>query len=31
MPNILLLDNFDSLTYNLVDFFRQLGCGVKVY
>lgn len=31
MTNILLLDNFDSFTYNLVDFFRQMGCGVKVY
>ncbi len=28
---ILLLDNFDSFTYNLVDFFRQLGCTVTVY
>lgn len=28
---ILVLDNFDSFTYNLVDFFRQLGCTVKVY
>jgi len=28
---ILMLDNFDSFTYNLVDFFRQLGCKVKVY
>ena len=28
---VLLLDNFDSFTYNLVDFFRQLGCTVKVY
>jgi len=26
-----MLDNFDSFTYNLVDFFRQLGCTVKVY
>ena len=26
-----MLDNFDSFTYNLVDFFRQLGCEVKVY
>lgn len=26
-----MLDNFDSFTYNLVDFFRQLGCAVKVY
>jgi len=31
MPTILMLDNFDSFTYNLVDFFRQLGCIVKVY
>jgi anthranilate synthase/phosphoribosyltransferase len=30
-PTILMLDNFDSFTYNLVDFFRQLGCQVKVY
>jgi len=28
---ILILDNLDSFTYNLVDFFRQLGCKVKVY
>ncbi len=28
---ILMLDNFDSFTYNLVDYFRQLGCMVKVY
>ncbi len=28
---VLVLDNFDSFTYNLVDFFRQLGCSVKVY
>ncbi|MEO6040112.1 MAG: anthranilate phosphoribosyltransferase [Saprospiraceae bacterium] len=28
---ILMLDNFDSFTYNLVDYFRQLGCSVKVY
>jgi anthranilate synthase/phosphoribosyltransferase len=31
MKKILLLDNFDSFTYNLVDFFRQLGCSVKVF
>ena len=30
-PTLLMLDNFDSFTYNLVDFFRQLGCEVKVY
>lgn len=29
--NVLLIDNFDSFTYNLVDFFRLLGCRVKVY
>ncbi len=29
--NVLILDNFDSFTYNLVDFFRLLGCRVKVY
>ena len=28
---VLMLDNFDSFTYNLVDFFRQLGCEVKIY
>lgn len=28
---ILLLDNFDSFTFNLVDFFRQLGCEVSVF
>ncbi len=28
---IFLLDNFDSFTYNLVDYFRQLGCDVHVY
>lgn len=27
---ILLLDNFDSFTYNLVDYFEQLGVHVKV-
>lgn len=26
-----MLDNFDSFTYNLVDFFKQLGCQVHVY
>jgi len=28
---ILIIDNFDSFTYNLVDYFKQLGCDVKVY
>lgn len=28
---ILLLDNFDSFTYNLVDYFNQLGISVKVF
>lgn len=28
---IFLLDNFDSFTFNLVDYFRQLGCEVAVY
>ena len=28
---ILVLDNYDSFTYNWVDFFRQLGCTVQVY
>ncbi len=28
---ILVIDNFDSFTYNLVDFFRQLGSEVTVF
>ncbi len=28
---ILLLDNYDSFTYNLVDYFNQLGIAVKVF
>jgi anthranilate phosphoribosyltransferase len=31
LQKVLLIDNFDSFTYNLVDFFRQLGCSVQVY
>ncbi|RSK30151.1 anthranilate synthase component II [Hymenobacter metallilatus] len=27
---LLLLDNFDSFTYNLLDYLRQLGCEVEV-
>lgn len=29
--NIVLIDNFDSFTFNLVDFFRQIGCRVNVF
>ena len=28
---IMLIDNFDSFTFNLVDYFRQLGCEVLVF
>lgn len=28
---IFLVDNFDSFTFNLVDYFRQLECKVEVY
>jgi anthranilate synthase/aminodeoxychorismate synthase-like glutamine amidotransferase len=28
---ILLIDNFDSFTFNLVDYFKQLDCEVEVY
>lgn len=28
---ILLIDNFDSFTYNIVDYLEQLGCQVMVY
>lgn len=28
---ILVIDNFDSFTFNLVDYFKQLGCEVVVY
>ncbi|TGE17167.1 anthranilate synthase component II [Hymenobacter elongatus] len=28
--HLLLLDNFDSFTYNLLDYFRQLGVSVQV-
>lgn len=28
---IVLIDNFDSFTYNLVDYFRQCGAMVEVY
>jgi len=29
--NILVIDNFDSFTFNLVDYFKQLGANVSVY
>lgn len=29
--NILVIDNFDSFTFNLVDYFKQIGCNVHVY
>ncbi|MBI5152374.1 aminodeoxychorismate/anthranilate synthase component II [Candidatus Peregrinibacteria bacterium] len=29
--NILVIDNFDSFTFNLVDYFEQLGCCVKIF
>ncbi|MBX3101393.1 MAG: anthranilate phosphoribosyltransferase [Bacteroidetes bacterium] len=29
--NVLIIDNFDSFTFNLVDYFRQLGCQVQIY
>lgn len=31
MKKILVIDNFDSFTFNLVDYFKQLDCDVKVY
>lgn len=31
MKKILIIDNFDSFTFNLADYFEQLGCEVKVY
>lgn len=29
--NILVIDNFDSFTFNLVNYFEQLGCRVKTF
>ncbi|MCC6414053.1 MAG: anthranilate phosphoribosyltransferase [Saprospiraceae bacterium] len=31
LNNVLVVDNFDSFTYNLVDFFRLQGCRVTVF
>ena len=28
---ITMIDNFDSFTFNLVDYFRRLECAVRVY
>lgn len=29
--NVLVIDNFDSFTFNLVDYFEQLGCDLKTF
>lgn len=31
IKKILLIDNFDSFTFNLVDYFKQLNCDVEVH
>jgi len=31
LKKILVIDNFDSFTFNLVDYFKQLNCEVIVY
>ncbi len=30
-PKLLMIDNYDSFTYNLVQYFSELGCEVLVY
>lgn len=31
LTKVIMIDNFDSFTYNLVEYFRIQGCEVKVY
>ena len=30
-PHILIIDNFDSFTFNLVDYFEQCGCKTTIF
>ncbi len=30
-PKLLMIDNYDSFTYNLVQYFSELGCEVVIY
>ena len=29
--NVLMLDNYDSFTYNIVQYLGELGCEVRVF
>ena len=31
LPKIIVIDNYDSFTYNLVHYLKDLGCDVTVY